>query len=430
MNLRLCVAVLLLLPPAAFAQGTQGPFGGLFGREPHRTGTEFTVFELRGASGLQWDDALLDTAEVQDQRIYAGRVATAMGTASLRRKSNRLDLELRSTADYRQTVEDRPIGGTSVDNSLTLSSKLLTRLTVNASAAYQYSPFYQFHPSFMTLPNGIVTPALPYVASVVGNHSGMIMGGITSAYSKRSRITIDAQHRETRFAGHRESNVAMSGVHGLWTRQLSRSLALRFGYGREQWTQEALPGVAYQQEEIEAGVDVHRTFSSWRQTTLTFNTQSVFLRRLNSGRRFRLNGTAALSRRFRKSWEVSLSANRQSEFMPGFIEPVFTDTVGFSLGGRFFNRVETVTLINGGRGTFGIDGELGKFATASAITQLHLAVARHFGVIGQYGYYNFDLPSGVTPIAAVNHLTRQTFMVGITTWIPVFERERGDSDTR
>ena len=431
MTFPLVVAALLLLPTAAFAQGSQGPFAGLFGRTPERTGTVFTTLDFRASGGTQWDDALLDSAQGPDAPVYAGHVGNVTGAVSFQRQSERIRVDARSAVEYRQTIEARPIGGTSVDTGLTLSVRPATRIELSGAAAYRYTPFFQFHPSFLTLDSGRSMPGLPYVATAIPHTSTLLSGAVTSHYSKRSSLSFSATRNETNFSRRPEGDVSMDAGHVRWMHRLSRSLHLRLGYGRETWRQSAVPDAAFRQEEIEAGVDLQRTFSVWRRTSVAFTSQTVFWRRLDSRGRFRVNGSASLARRFYRTWEMTLAANRGSEFVAGFTEPVFSDYGSLSAAGQLTGRIQSATVVTAGRGEFGFDDATpGDFFTGSAATMLNVAMTPKLGLFAQAGFYRYDTPAGASTVAAVNRLSRRTFMFGLTTYLPLITRERGPSDSR
>ena len=162
MRLHLCVAALLLLPaPPAFAQGNPGPFGGLFGRTPNRTGTDYKVFDLRGSGGVQWDDAVFEQSQDLSGRPVSGASGQSALAAAFDQRSERFRMRVGSNVDYRQTLTSQPVGGTSVDGRLELSGDLTTRVTAATSVSYRYSPYFQYHPSFVWLDGGLVVPGLP-----------------------------------------------------------------------------------------------------------------------------------------------------------------------------------------------------------------------------------------------------------------------------
>ena len=424
------VAVLLLLPSAAFAQGNPGPFGGLFGRTPERIGRDYTIFEVRGSSGFQWDDSLLAAEGEAGERLYAGLVGSAIGSLFFERQTDRLRLEAHSTTEFRVALEDKPLGGTSFDHSVRVLVRPTTRVTMDAQATHVYSPFFMFQPSaFVSMDSPRVLPGLPQIATMIRNNTIGANASLAYQYGKHSTVSAMFTGRETRFQRRPEYDLQLFGVQALWRRGLTRGLQLRLGYARDEW-RSRVGSMSHVQEEILAGVDFTRALSIARKTTISFATETAALQRPETGRRFRLNGSATLAHQMGRTWLLSLNASRSSEFWPGFNAPLLGDTVTLSLGGLLTPRLELVTVGGGTRGDFGVDREFGKFASAHAVAMVNFAVTRKLGLFTQYGFYHHDLPSLAPSVAPVRQLSRRTVMVGITTWIPLHVSERGTSDSR
>lgn len=433
MILRVFAAALLLLPPAALAQGNPGPFGGLFGRTPERTGRDVTIFELRGSGTLQRDDALLAEGRPENDQLEAGDIGALVGSLAFQRDSDRIQFRLRSAASYQQYFREPKFGGTTVDTSAVFSGQVATRLMIDASLNHVYSPFFQLQPTpLVAAPPraGVLVPVSPFVVSLLENHTGQATVGFTSRYARRSTLSGLVSRRETRFLQQPHHDFTVDGLRAQWSRNLNRDLIFRAGYNREEVHQVANAGVEFVHESIDLGVDFARGLSLGRRTQLAFTTQTSMIKRPGIGRQYRLNGSAALTRGFRRTWYAGLSASRTTEFMPGFLEPLFSDTAGLSLGGMFAPRVEWLAMVNGGRGEFGVDGAGGRFTSANATTQLNVALSRRWGVFGQYAFFHYELPPGAAAVDLVSRLSRQTITVGLTTWVPILIRERTPRDPR
>jgi len=434
--LRAGVAVLLLLPTAAFAQGTPpGPFGGLFGRTPERVGKEYRVFEIRTSSSGQYEESLFDDAVPLDSRAASGAIASVNVGGMYEQRTTRLNLRLRSSGTYQQYLQSPFNGGTSVETSATANFRVATRFGLDGSLTHLYTPYFQFYPSFPSwTPAGVlVPPSSPYVATVIASHTYEAVGSFTSYYSKHSSLSASFQRRETRFSHRPDADLSMYGMRGLWSRQLNRDFRLKLGYGREQIHQSALSDADFVHEFIDAGVDFEKPLSLSRRTTLGFTTQTSMIRRPGTGRQYRLDGRVMLNSWLSRTWLASINAARATEFMPGFIEPLFSDNVGFSLMGLFSRRLELIASATGGKGVFGTDASAfdnPRFTMANSTVQLNVAVTRHFGLYGQHAFYYFQIPAGSSPVAPLDQLSRHTIVVGITAWIPVFNQERGERDSR
>jgi hypothetical protein len=434
-NLRLCVAVLLLLPPAAFAQGNPGPFGGLFGRTPERVGKDYRVFEVRTSGGAQYENSILDDSVPAGSVVESGAMGTFNVGGMFEERSSRFSLRLNSMAAYQQYLDVGAIGGTAVTSSAQVTSRVLTRLALDGTINHLYTPFFQFHRQYPSLsPTGaLVPPSSPYVATLVESNTYEAVGGVTSYYSKHSTVGAAFSRRETRFSQAFDERFSVTGMRGSWTRQLNRDLRLRLGYGRESIRQSSRSDQPYIHELVDVGVDFERVLSVSRRTALGFATETSIVRKPGTGRHYRLNGRILLSSWLRRTWQASINANRQTEFLPGFIEPLFSDNVGAALAGLFSKRVEMILSVAAGRGTFGLGDSMpggDRFTIGNGTAQLNYAVTRHVGVFGQYALNHFEMPPEASSIAPLDRLTRQTFIVGVTAWIPMYTQERGVRDSR
>src|SRR5688572_4246088 len=278
MTLLFCVAALLLIPQAAFAQGNPGPFGGLFGRTPERQAADVTVFELRGSAGTHWDGALIPAPEGAGESRYGGTIGTVAGAALFLRRTDRTQFTMQSSADYRQTVDTPSVGGTTISNDIRFGARPTTRFSFDVGASHIHTPFFRFHPSFVTLESGRVVPGLPYVATLLSNQTVSALAGLSYQYSKHGNFSLSATRRESMFPDHPAHDVRMDGVQALLGRNISRNVRLKFGFGRERWF-EASSRAPHVQEEIEAGVDFARGLSLGRRTTFNFSTSSTLVSR-------------------------------------------------------------------------------------------------------------------------------------------------------
>lgn len=427
MIVRVCVAALLLLPAAAFAQGSPGPFGGLFGRTPERTGQQFTALEFRNAWGAQWDDALLiDEALPEDERPQSGYTGGVNAGLVFERLTDRLHVRSQAGATRQEFFRTPPFGATSYDAAALVRGEVSTRFDLEASARYFRSPFFRLVPSAMLAGSPVAIPGDPFIARRLTNDSYDVSGGFTSRYSKRSTLTASVSRRETRFQN-AASTFDVVGAHAQWKRQLNREFALRAGYGRERIRQEAKPGDEFVHEVLDLGVDFLKSLSLARRTTLGINTQTSVIKRPVTGRRYRLNGSLMLSRHFARTWHATAGVSRSTEFMPGFLEPLLQDAVNFSVSGMMSRRAEWFATVNAGRGQFGFD-DSGRFLTGHATTRLNWALMRHLGIYGQYAFYYYELPRSTAAISLLNQVSRQSVSVGLATWVPIINRVRVPRD--
>jgi len=159
-------------------------------------------------------------------------------------------------------------------------------------------------------------------------------------------------------------------------------------------------------------------------------THTSIVRRADRETLYRLNGELQLMRQFQRTWKLQLDARRATEVLAGFVEPLFTDSLSLSVSGLLSHRIEFSSLVAGQRGRLAYNREGGPFNMAGASTQLTFALSRRLAVFTQYGFYHHDAPNNTLSVTALGELSRQTLTAGVTTWLPVYVRERTPSDSR
>jgi hypothetical protein len=426
--LRFCVAALLLLPAAAFAQGDPGPFGGLFGRTPERTGNEFTAIDFRSAFAAQYDDALLiDESLPEDDLPRSGYTSGVNTGLVVERQSDRLQFKAQGGATYQEYYRKPVFGATSYDAQVQFRAEPATRFHLQGQAGYNRSPFFRMVSGVAAFASPVITPSDPYSVRLITNQTYDVGGGFVSQYSKRSSLTFTARQQETRFADTERNTFSVLGMEARWRRQMSRSFAVHASYGRERYRHSRLADDLFLYELVDIGVDFNRQLSVSRRTTLGFSTETAALKRPLTGRRYRLNGHALLTTHFGKTWRASAGVGRHTEFLPGFFEPLFTDAVTGMVGGMLSKRAEWMTTISAGKGTFGFDNE-GRYATGHTLSRVNLALTRRLGVFAEYSIYYNNLPPTPSAFVMPDQFSRQSFAVGFNTWIPILNKVRAPRD--
>jgi hypothetical protein len=426
--LRFCVAALLLLPAAATAQGNPGPFGGLFGRTPERTGVDFTAVEFRTGVAGQFDDAVF-----VDERVAADTVPQNGYTAGVNtglvfeRQSDRFMFRANGGATYQEFYRSPVFGATTYDAGLAVRGNVTTRLQLEGQARYLRSPYFRLAPSYQAAGPAVAIPGDPFHVRLLVNDSYDVTAGFFSQYAKHSSLRASVSQRETRFNQARANSFDVLRAEAHWQRQLNRSVALRAGYGRERIVQSAFPDDEFVHELLDIGVDFARQLPLSRRTTIGFNTQTSIIKRPLTGRRYRVNGNVMLSKYFGRTGHASASLSRSTEFLPGFLEPMLSDAANGSLSGMPSPRTEWLTTISVGNGRFGFDSPE-KFLTAHFSSRFNYAMTPKLGVYAQYAVYHYQLPPTPMSVAVLGQVSRQAITFGINTWIPIVNRVRAPRD--
>jgi hypothetical protein len=179
----------------------------------------------------------------------------------------------------------------------------------------------------------------------------------------------------------------------------------------------------YEGASIDAGVDYNKAFSIARRTTLRFNTATSVVKYPGVNSEFRVNGGVSLSKSFRRTWQASAAFNRATSFVPGFFEPLYTDSVGASLGGMFSRRVQFSTGISAARGESAFSDTTG-FSTYSASATLSFAIFKNMSAYTSYATYWYEVPPNAITLTVPGTMARQIVSVGINLYVPVYEKVR------
>jgi hypothetical protein len=416
------------MPAAAVAQGDPGPFGGLFGRTPARTGNEFTAIDFRSAFAGQYDDALLIDESLPEDDVARSGYTSGVNTGLVaERQSDRLRVRAQGGATYQEYYRQPVFGATSYDAALLFHAEPATRFHVQGQAGYHRSPFFRMMSGVSAFASPVITPSDSYSVRLLTNQSYDVGGGFVSKYSKHSSLSVTARQQDTRFGDTGRNTFNVLGMEARWRRQMNRSFAVHASYGRERYRHSSLADELFLYELVDIGVDFNRQLSVSRRTTLAFSTETAALKRPLTGRRYRLNGHAKLTTHFGRTWRASAGVSRNTEFLPGFFEPSFTHTVTGTVDGMFSKRAEWMTTIAAGRGTFGFDND-GRYATGHTLSRLNVAITRRLGFFAEYSIYYYKVPSTPTAFVMPGQLSRQAVAVGFNTWIPILNKVRAPRD--
>lgn len=424
------LAAVLALPAAAAAQSRGGPFAELFGRTPPQTGREQTRVELRTAFGGTYDGALADGGVTANPGSGpTGAVAGSTMSLGFERRRDRLILRGMGSGTYQEFFAEPRNGAASYDAGVTAVAKISTRFTVDAMARARRSPFFELTPYAPQSGTEVRVPSDRFTSRALRNDSFEGALGVTSQFTPRSSIGATVNGRDTRFPESSGHNYSGWGARGDFRHGLSKHATLHLAYGREHARQMSLGDGLWVHEMIHAGVDLDRSLSPARRTALSFYSQPSVLRESGGPRRFRLNGGVTLRRDFGRTWNASLLVNRDTEFHPGFVAPLFSHGGGLSIGGLLTKRVEWTSHAGARRGQLGFDGTF-PFTSYNGDSRLSLAVTRQLGLYGQYSFYHYELPPGATVVEMLPRYSRQQFSVGLSFWLPIYTHVRAPRDPR
>lgn len=437
---RLCLAAALLVPATASAQGNPGPFGTLFGRAAVRTGQDETSVQIRTSAGGNYDTALLaPEGQILDRQPQAGMGAGGVVGLVIAHTSGKLTANLTGGAareHYFREPQDFGVNRYSANGGV--DYKITSRFETDASVGYSLSPHYSymqdFGPSQSVLIDPTLTPFSPYAVEMLENETIAGTVGLKGRVARHTALSASVNGQQVKFSEQPESNFQSSGFRANLTQEINRDLSAHVGYGRDlikaptrlevaEGIEDGRDGTGYNNEVIDAGIDFNHSFSLARRTTLSFNTSTSIVRQTGFEGQFRINGGITFTKYFRRTWQVAAQANRTTQYLAGFVEPVFSDTAGASISGMFSTRVDWLASVAGGRGQYAFS-TLAGFNTVTGTTRLGLAVNKYVQVFGQYVAFLSEVPPGATTIGLPGRTGRQAVMVGVGAFVPVYHKVR------
>lgn len=423
------LALSLFAPLAAAAQTPRNPFADLFGRAPQRTGREYTAVQFRSTAGAQMGQTLEEGFQSPDAVIPDGLSAAANGAVMLEYMRDRVQVAGQARYAYQEYRKPPAFGVPSLDVGVRADFRPTTRLAFHGGANFARSPFFQL--MFLTAAQtGSMAPVDRSAIVLMRNETLGGSAGITSNYSKRSSVEVSGNFRETNFDLQPQHSFTSIGGRAQWRRQMTRDLAVRAGYGREQLRQRDPAGdLLFTNELFDLGVDYAKSLSIARRTSFSFGTETSMLRDADGGKHFRLNGNARLESRFYQTWIALLSGRRGTDFLPGFRAPVLTDHASVTLAGFLAKRL--ILNVNGAaaRGEVGFNDSR-KFISYSGDAKLTVPVTRHLGLFTQYVYYRYQNPPEPESLFLLPRVARQAFSVGVETWISIYDKDKVTRDPR
>lgn len=460
MRIRLALIV-LLIPTAAMAQANPGPFGGLFGRAPSTDGQQHTTLQIRATVSGQYDSTIFPPEELPppidlpvllddgtpaavdsgsgfppvnaSRRTQSGMGSGATVGVMFEHASESYTAGARGGATRQQFFTEPAYGVQQYYANAEATTKVGSRLELKASAGYLHSPYYSFFNSFGQSSNVTLNDApltfSPYAVAMAENESVEGAAGLTYQTTRNSHFNASVYRRQTNFAQQTDADYLLNGYRVGWSLQLSRDLGVHTGYSHERIDQGGAVGGGYDHDVIDAGIDFTKSLSLSRRTTLGITTSTSMFKDSSSNSRIRVNGLVSVQKFFRRTWRVAAEASRQTEFLPGFVEPLLTDTVGAFLSGMFSRRIDWMAGVSGGHGNYGFSDTTG-FGTVAATTQLNYALTHHLSAYAQYVSFWYEVPARTTSLRLPGQMNRQVASVGVSAYIPVYQKMRAPRDTR
>ena len=419
------------------AQGNPGPYGKLFGRVPASSADqEHTTVEVRASLGASYDDALLaPEGSPADTPSQSGVSGDGSIFAGLDHRASVFVVNLSGGGGRGQYFTEPSAYGTNQYFAHALvGAQLTTRFEARATAQYTHSPAYQFFYGFGRVPvpqdndsafkpENAELPPNAYAAQMLENDTLYGTASLITRITEKSSLDLSVTHNETRFAKQPDDDVTLRGYRATWQWQFQRGLGVHASYGQDHVDLQSPERLDYDSTLMDVGVDFNRAFSVARRTTLGFNTSTALVKHDGSEGEFRINGGVSLAKFFRRTWHASVQLNRATSFIPGFTEPLYSDTFAASLGGMFSRRIDFSVMASASRGE-SVFSDASGFATYTATSQLSFALGKHISAYGSYFTYWYEVPADTFTLTVPGTMARQVVSAGLRFYLPVYTNER------
>jgi hypothetical protein len=425
-------------PSPAFAQRPrpERPYRGLFGgngADPNSA----QQFDLNvSLSGAYDDNVLADRSQggVDPRFQKSGGYGSGSVSLDYTRRAGRATFDVTGGTSYRYYPSIKQMNGFNSFASIGLAVKLSSRTDFRATESASYSPFYSFggFPGLFPSATGDVAPISPdYPLLEQAAISLFSSASIEHRLTARSSVSADYS---LSYIDYRNRNQPFRNwsAGAKYSYRLTSRASLRLGYHYRKGTY----GLYYGNQpivghDIDVGIDYSRALSFSRKTTYGFSTGSSIYRSFSpSGTvviadwqyktHYMVTGSAYLNRQIGRSWNARLNYQRGLQFVQGFPDPFFSDSVTATVGGFAGTRSRLNFSAAYTNGNVGINITGRNYVTYMGVASYQFALARWAALFADYDYYHYVFDKTVPLPPGMNRgLDRQSVRGGMNLWLPL-----------
>jgi hypothetical protein len=427
--LSILALMLLTFPVPAAAQRSAGPYAGVLGAED---GSGRHTLTVRGSGFGAWDETSSEGQNpVSDERFlrsgFAGGASAGL-THALR--SSRNQWFSSANASWR-AYSDEDAAATFTGRTLFLS-RLSSRVSLDTSAGLTYSPYYEFAPSldqrFMN--TGEFGGGFGVATAAQRNTLATGEARFDIRLTRRDTFEVGVNGSRYTFLDQPDSSITRYAAKATLRHTFTAGFGVHAGYGRDEADYHSAVAPQLSTHTIDVGVDYGDTLQFSRRTALSFSSSTSAVRWFDETH-YRLNASAALSRGFGRTGSGSVRYTRETDFQPGFREPLLTDTVSGGVSDQIGRSASWSVSTGYTRGTIGFDSEAAKrFNSINAGGRLARALTRRLGIFGDYTYYRYRVPPNSTVFEFLPKFSRHSVSVGLNVWVPLINDTRTPNPVR
>jgi hypothetical protein len=386
-------------------------FRGLFGPDPEVAPTSHpvvelfvTTYEARGQTLARQGEGI-DEASLQDGQFYSG-ITTGL---SYRRKTRNATLN----GGLSNALRVYSLTGVTTTEHAGYGSVELRanrRTVVRAATGVLYTPFHQI----LGLPITSDTTG-GTDAAVATNASTTVTGGasVVRQIGRRGLLTAGYDGRVTTYTSGEPGPVSHQAG-AAYTYEFAKGIGLRLGDGVRMLRAGTSDRVVAQ--DLAIGIDVNRSLTSSRRTSVTFTTGSSITSN-EAGQQLVATGSATLTHRLGRSWQTAVTFDRGLQVADLLPTPFVGNSTGFTLGGFLGRRTSLRMRGSYAFGDFDLNGSSSRYESYLAEARGAVALGRHFQLYVEHVYYQHRFPEELSlppdvPFRHVQHGTR----FGLNVW--------------
>jgi hypothetical protein len=420
--LALALVLTAALPRVALGQvRPERPFGGLFGNQGSSDRRQSLDLSWLFVGGYDDNIGTETVAGVDPSAMMQGMFTTAGARADYRARSEHVTFGAHGATAARYYPEFHDLSAFDANTGVGLTAKLGSRVDLSTYHNFRYQPYYQF---------GFLTGLVPSDPKIIRNNDEVISAlrsydydgsiGATARIDRRSSVVVDYGRRQTWFP-ESEERFFWQQVSARYQRGLSRNAGMRVGYGfGESQNGFGNVGTPIVNHMIDLGVDYRRALSFSRRTTFGFGSGSGLVKQ-NSGDYFVVNADVNLTRELGRTWRAMGEYHRGVQFVAGFADALYADTVQFRLDGLVNRRVNVNMVAGYSSGQVGLSTDSGAYSTVTASASMNYALSRWVSFDAQYFYYRYGFADTVVlPYGFAPNMNRNGIRVGLSGWLPLF----------
>jgi hypothetical protein len=429
----LILALLVCLPAAAQRPRPDRPYRGLFGgngADPNSSQLLDVSVSLSGA----YDDNVLaesNPSYTGDPRFQqSGGYGAGSISLDYTKRAGKADVDFTGGTSYRYYPSIEEMTGFNSWGSVGFTVRLSSRTTFSATESVAYSPFYSFSafPGNSPQAPGGVVPIVPeYPLAEEAAISVYSSASFEHRLTPRSSLTADYVYTSTDYRS-RDLPFRDWGAGGTYAYRFNSRAGLHLGYHFRR----GVSGLYYGDQPIDShnidvGIDYSRALSSSRKTTFGFSTGTAIYRTFEpdgSGTgtpgyrdHYLITAHANLNRQIGRSWTAGLYYVRDMQYVQGFGDPFFYDTVTAGVTGFAGPRSRVNLGVSYSRGAVGAGISVRNYDTVMGIANYQFGLTKWAALFASYSYYYYLFDDSVPiPARLSRGQSRNSISGGVNLW--------------